>query len=139
MNVPTEAIDAAARELAHCVSGTEREPYPQPDPEDIAWAAQLLEAAAPLIRQQWRAEMPTVIIQVEDGGVISETGWQALGERLKAAWGDHATDVAAAERDRIRRHAQEHTFTLSRPGMGYGPAHGESMDVVPLTSLLEVL
>jgi hypothetical protein len=37
-------------------------------------------------REQLRAEMPTVIIQVADGGVISETEWQALGERLKTAW-----------------------------------------------------
>jgi hypothetical protein len=37
-------------------------------------------------REQLRAEMPTVVIKVADGGVISETEWQALGERLKTAW-----------------------------------------------------
>jgi hypothetical protein len=45
-----------------------------------------------------------------------------------------ATVITAA----IRRHAQEHTFTLSRPNPGLG-AGQQAMDVVPLTSLLEVL
>jgi len=40
-------------------------------------------------------------------------------------------------RDRIRRHAQEHVFTLHRPHSGVAP--GQAMDGVPLTSLLEVL
>jgi hypothetical protein len=48
-------------------------------------------------------------------------------------------DAAAPHiRDRIRRHAQEHTFRLYRPGNGPG-AGQQAMDVVPLTSLLEIL
>jgi hypothetical protein len=37
-------------------------------------------------------DMPTVVIQVADGGVISETEWQALGERLKAIWREQHTE-----------------------------------------------
>lgn len=44
--IPQEAITAAARELAHFISGTEHDPYPEPDAEDIQWAIAALEAAA---------------------------------------------------------------------------------------------
>jgi hypothetical protein len=37
-------------------------------------------------RERLQAGMPPVTVQVADGGTISEAGWQALGERLKAAW-----------------------------------------------------
>jgi hypothetical protein len=90
MNVPTEAIGAAAEAIADIhgrrMNGSNAEYYRQ-----VATAA--LQAAAPLI--------------------------------------------AAAERDRIRRHAQEHTFRLYRPSNG--PNHGHTINVVPLTSLLEIL
>lgn len=45
--VPDQAVAAAARQLAHFISGTEREPWPEPDEEDILWATRALEAAMP--------------------------------------------------------------------------------------------
>jgi len=47
--IPEEAVTAAAKQLAHFISGTERKPYPEPDAEDIQWAISALEAAAPFI------------------------------------------------------------------------------------------
>lgn len=43
--IPQEAVTAAAKVLAHFISGTEHEPYPEPDAEDIQWAVAALEAA----------------------------------------------------------------------------------------------
>jgi hypothetical protein len=44
-DIPQEAITAAAKELAHFISGTERDPYPEPDAEDIQWAIAAIEVA----------------------------------------------------------------------------------------------
>ena len=54
-DLPAAAITAAARQLAHYISGTERAPWPEPDQEDILWATRALEAAAPHIAAAaWR-------------------------------------------------------------------------------------
>jgi hypothetical protein len=117
MNVPTEAITAAAKAI-HCASCEWDLADCMADGVHDRAAREALEAAAPLIAAR-----------------------AAAAERELC--GDASMRTAAAavygERDRIRRHAQEHAFRLYRPGMGFGPEHGESLDVVPLTSLLEVL
>lgn len=61
--------------------------------------------------------------------------YESCAAALEAA----APHITAAERDRIRRHAQAAAFTLTRPGNGPGLAHAESMAVVPLEALLEAL
>ena len=43
----------------------------------------------------------------------------------------------AAEQERIRAAAREAAFTLFRPGNG--PAHGQSIEVVPLGEMLAIL
>lgn len=47
--LPPEAVDKAARQIAHYVSGTERNPWPEPDLEDVVWATEAVKAAAPHI------------------------------------------------------------------------------------------
>ena len=46
-------------------------------------------------------------------------------------------EAMAGEQERIRTAATEASFTLFRPGNG--PAHGQSMEVVPLGELLAIL
>jgi hypothetical protein len=47
--------------------------------------------------------------------------------------------IAAAERSRIAAAAEAAAFTLFRPGLGNGPAHGQSMRVVPLSELRDLI
>lgn len=58
---------------------------------------------------------------------------ELIGLALAAA----APHIAAAERARIRLAATDASFTLFRPGNG--PAHGMSLEVVPLAELLTAL
>jgi hypothetical protein len=43
--LPPKAVDAAARQIAHFVSGSEQNPWPEPDLEDVIWATEALRAA----------------------------------------------------------------------------------------------
>ena len=84
-DLPAAAITAAARQLAHCISGTEREPWPEPDEEDILWATRALEAAAP---------------HLTPADPTTETeGFRAYQAGLAAG----RAEGAVAERERIRR------------------------------------
>lgn len=77
-------------------------------------------------------EAVTVAHDILWGGQMSE----ALVRRaLEAA----APLIAAAERIRIAAAAEAAAFTLFRPGLGNGPAHGQSMRVVPLSELRDLI
>ena len=71
-----------------------------------------------------------------------ETGLpEALGQMIyeqgKVIIDGAIAGALAAERERIRTAAREASFTLFRPGNG--PAHGQSMEVVPLGEMLAIL
>lgn len=51
----------------------------------------------------------------------------------------HPDLATADERTRIAKGAQEMATTLTRPGLGNGPAHGEQVRVVRLDDLLDLL
>jgi len=49
--LPAESVDAAARQIARFVDGGAWNPWPEPDLEDVIWAAEALKAGAPPIRE----------------------------------------------------------------------------------------
>lgn len=64
--VPEAAITAAARQLAHFVSGSTEQPWPEPDHEDIQWAAAALEAAMPHIAAAEPARLTLTLPELSD-------------------------------------------------------------------------
>jgi hypothetical protein len=145
MSVPQEAIDAAENAV-RSITGSG-----MTSAHNVALAA--LEAAAPLIaaaeRKRLAAREPGEE-PIPDGQPVRAAYWRGrwlwaiekLDEEVSRCISLHARireleAASFAEHDRIRHHAQAHRFTLHRPGNG--TAHGESMDVVPLATLLEVL
>lgn len=60
---------------------------------------------------------------------------RAHGYAVTSAW-----DAGIrAERERIAKGATEMATTLTRPGMGNGPLHGEQVRVIPLDDLLDLI
>jgi len=104
--IPPAAIDAvlaAARSRCGCGSFHEYDCHlGQLDRED---AAVLLKAARPHIaaaeRERLQDSMPSITIQVADGGSISAGQWQELGEQLAAACRYQIASAVQAERERI--------------------------------------
>ena len=68
---------------------------------------------------------------------LPEVLGQMIYEQGKVIIDGAIAGALAAERERIRTAAREASFTLFRPGNG--PAHGQSMEVVPLGELLAIL
>jgi hypothetical protein len=96
-----------------------------------------VDAIGALVREvwvEWAAEQP-------DPKPSWLTPWEDLdeGQRQvdKRIGATIAAVARAAERDRVRATVTAASFTLFRPGNG--PAHGQSLEVVPLAELLAVL
>ena len=68
---------------------------------------------------------------------LPEVLGQMIYEQGKVIIDGAIAEAVAAEQERIRTAAREAAFTLFRPGNG--PAHGQSMEVVPLGELLAIL
>jgi hypothetical protein len=104
--IPPAAIDAvlaAARSRCGCGSFHEYDCYlGQLDREE---AAVLLKAATPHIaaaeRERLQDSMPSITIQVADGGSVSPGQWQELGEQLAAACRYQIASAVQAERERL--------------------------------------
>lgn len=67
--------------------------------------------------------------------VAAQNADRSAKRLVAAAW----DDGARAERARIAEAAAEMATTLTRPGMGHGPGHGEQVRVVRLDELLDLL
>jgi hypothetical protein len=71
-------------------------------------------------------------------GIVPEP-YDQLPEGTRDMLAAVAEAVARAERERIREAVEGLSAVLTRPGLGYGRAHWESVRVVPADGLLELL
>jgi hypothetical protein len=70
---------------------------------------------------------------------ILTTPWDELPAGDREGYARFAEAVAAVERARIREAIEGLSAVLTRPGLGSGRAHWESVRVVPADRLLELL